>query len=106
MLEYLLLLVAVCRAVVRDRDNLVAENLLLRQHLAILTRPARKPPPLRARDRLLWILVRSVRRDWRRHLVLVRAGDRGPLASRGVEALLALALARPARPGAAQRRGP
>src|SRR5947209_12129041 len=72
MLEYLLLLLSLVRSAVRDREALVAENLLLRHHLAVLTRPTRKRPHLRTRDKLLWVLVRALRRDWRRHLVLVR----------------------------------
>jgi hypothetical protein len=71
MIEYLLLLVALLRATVRARDDLDAENLLLRQQLAVLTRPTRKRPRLRARDRLFRSVARLVRRDWRRHLVLV-----------------------------------
>src|SRR5919206_4788891 len=72
MLEYLLLLLSLIRATVRDRDALAAENLLLRQQLAVLTRPTRNRPRLRARDKLFWVVVRAVRRDWRRHLVVVR----------------------------------
>jgi hypothetical protein len=72
MLEYLLLLLSLLRATVRARDALVAENLLLRHQLAVLTRPTRKQPRLRARDKFFWVVVRPVRRDWRRHLVLVR----------------------------------
>jgi hypothetical protein len=72
MTEFLALLVAVSLAVVRSRADLVAENLLLRQQLAVLSRPTRKRSRLRARDRLFWILARLVRSDWRRHLVLVR----------------------------------
>ena len=72
MFEYLLLLVSLFRAVLRDRNDLVAENLLLRQQLAVLTRPTRKRAPLRTRDKLFWTLVRAVRRDWRQHLLLVR----------------------------------
>src|SRR5919202_4027189 len=73
MLEYLMLLLSLIRATVRDRDALVAENLLLRQQLAVLTRPTRKRPRLRARDKLFWVVVRALRRrDWRRHLVVVR----------------------------------
>src|SRR5438093_7285981 len=72
MLEYLHLLVALLRAALASRGNLVAENLLLRQQLAVLTRPTRKRPRLRARDRLFWMVVGICRRDWRRHLVLVR----------------------------------
>src|SRR5919108_3234144 len=73
MLEYLLLLLSLIRATVHDRDALVAENLLLRHQLAILSRPTRKRPRLHARDKLFWVVVRALRRgDWRRHLVLVR----------------------------------
>src|SRR5262245_21867992 len=72
MIGYLCLLSALFRAIVRDRSDLVAENLLLRQQLAVLTRPTRKRPRLRAQDRLFWWLARLLRSDWRRHLVLVR----------------------------------
>src|ERR671935_657306 len=72
MLEDLLLLLSLMGAAVRDREALVAENLLLRQQLAVLTRPTRKRPRLRTRDKLFWVVVRALRGDWRRHLVLVR----------------------------------
>jgi len=72
MFEYLHLLLAVVRAALGSRSDLLAENLLLRQQLAVLTRPTRKHPRLRVRDRLFWTLACVVRRDWRRHLVLVR----------------------------------
>jgi hypothetical protein len=72
MLEYLLLLVGLVRVALRDREALAAENLLLRRQLAVLTRPTRKRPRLRARDKLFWVVVRALRRDWRRHLILVR----------------------------------
>src|SRR5262245_18719894 len=71
MLDYLLLLLGLFCATVRSRGDLVAENLLLRHQLAILTRPTRKRPRLRTPDRLFWLLARVARRDWRRHLVLV-----------------------------------
>ena len=72
MIGYLCLLPALLRATVRDRSDLVAENLLLRQQLAVLTRPTRKRPRLRSQDKLFWLLARLIRRDWHRHLVLVR----------------------------------
>jgi hypothetical protein len=72
MLEYLLLLLSLVLSAVRDRQALVAENLLLRHQLTLLTRPTRKRPRLRARDKLFWVAVRALRGDWRRHLVLVR----------------------------------
>src|SRR5437016_9197885 len=72
MLEYLLLLLSLVRTTVRDREALIAENLLLRHQLTLLTRPTRKRPRLRARDKLFWVVVRALCRDWRRHLVVVR----------------------------------
>ena len=72
MIECLLLLVALLRAAVRDRGDVVAENLLLRHQLAVLTRPTRTRPRLRARDKLVWLLARLGHPDWRQHLVLVR----------------------------------
>jgi transposase InsO family protein len=59
-------------AALRSRRDLVLENLLLRHQLATLARPTRKRPPLRRRDKLLWVLARRLCPDWRRHLVLVR----------------------------------
>ena len=72
MLEFLGLLLAVLRAALRDRAGLIAENLVLRHQLAVVTRPTRKRPRLRARDKALWVLIRRLWRDWRGSLVLVR----------------------------------
>ena len=70
--ECLTLLRAVPRAALPDWSALLAEHLLLRHQLAVLTRPTRRRPRLRTRDTLLWLLARRLRRDWRQHLVLVR----------------------------------
>src|SRR5215207_6097927 len=72
MLDYLLLLVTFARALVSSRAELVAENLLLRQQLAVLTRPTRKRPRLQPLDRAFWALARHLQRDWRQHLLIVR----------------------------------
>jgi transposase InsO family protein len=72
MLEYLLLLVGLVRTALRSQSELVAENLLLRQQLAVLTRPTRRRLRLHSRDRFFWALALRLWRDWRRHLVLVR----------------------------------
>jgi hypothetical protein len=69
--ECLTLLLAVLRAALRDRSELLAEH-LLRHQLAVLTRPTRRRPRLRTRDRLLWVLARRLRGDWCRHPVFVR----------------------------------
>jgi hypothetical protein len=72
MLDYLLLVLGAVRATARSHGALVAENLLLRQQLAVLTRPTRQQRRLRPRDKLFWVLVRVLWRDWRRHLVVVQ----------------------------------
>jgi hypothetical protein len=48
--ECLTLLLAVLRAALRDRNDLLTEHLLLRHQLAVLTRPTRRRPRLRTRD--------------------------------------------------------
>jgi transposase InsO family protein len=72
MLDYLFLLAVLFRTGFRRHADLVAENLLLRHQLAVLTRPTQKRPRLRAGDRLFWVMVCRLWRDWRRHLMLVR----------------------------------
>jgi len=73
VLDLLLLARTALRAACRCRGDLVLENLLLRHQLAVLTRPTRQRKRVHFRqvDRLLWVLVRRLRRDWRRHLVVV-----------------------------------
>src|SRR4029453_7464591 len=72
MLASLLLLVAFARAAVSDRAELVAENLVLRQQLAVLTRPTRKRPRLRRGDRVFWVLARPLWRRWSQHRAVVQ----------------------------------
>jgi hypothetical protein len=70
VVELLLLLLAVLPATIRNREDVVPENLLPRHQVAVLTRPTRKAPRLSTPDRLFWAFV--LRRDWRRHLLLVQ----------------------------------
>jgi transposase InsO family protein len=51
----------------------VAENLLLRHQLAVLTRPTRTRPRARLHtcDKLLWVLARRFCTGWREHLAFV-----------------------------------
>jgi transposase InsO family protein len=72
MVQYLSLLIELVRAALTTRSELLAENLLLRQQLMVLTRPTRKRPRLIAHDKLFWVVARRLVRGWRRHLVLVR----------------------------------
>src|SRR5262245_51070862 len=71
MIDCLLLLIVPLRAALRERTELIAENALLRHQLIVLTRPTRKRPRLRGRDKLLRVLARLVRLDWRGHLIVV-----------------------------------
>jgi putative transposase len=72
MLAYLLLVVAFVRAAIGSRAEVAAENLLLRQQLAVLLRPTRKRPRLRRCDKAFWVLARLLWRRWGHHLVVVR----------------------------------
>ena len=72
MLDYLRLVLDLILATVRTRRALVAENVLLRQQLMVLTRPTRRRSRPRRYDRLFWVLARRLVDGWRRHLVLVR----------------------------------
>jgi transposase InsO family protein len=73
VLDLLLLVLAALQAACRRRGDLVVENLLLRHQLAVLTRPTQLRRRVRfgRLDKVLWVLVRRLRRDWRRHLVVV-----------------------------------
>ncbi len=71
MLELVRLVEATLAAALRSRRRLDVENLLLRQQLQVALRSQRRPR-LQARDKLFWLLVRRLHRDWRRHLLLVR----------------------------------
>ena len=55
----------------RDRSDLVLENLLLRQQLAVVLR-TRPHLRLRRRDRAFWLVMRRLCHEWRRHLILVQ----------------------------------
>jgi putative transposase len=72
MRELFALLRGALRALLSSRADLVTENLLLRHQFAVLTRPGRKRPPLRTRDKLLWVLAGRLCPGWGHHLVLVR----------------------------------
>lgn len=75
----------VYRAFFVPRSRLLAENLALRQQLAMLHRQSKRPR-VKSRDRWFWIFMVRLFRDWRSWLVVVkpdtvirwhRAGFRG-----------------------------
>ena len=59
------------RALFRNRAELAAENLALRQQLAILQQKS-KAPRLRKRDRIFWALPSRIWADWRSVLLIVQ----------------------------------
>ena len=66
-------LLVLVRSVLRSRAALAAENLALRQQLAVLRRSVRRPK-LRARDRLFWVLLSRLWKGWRSRLHMVHPG--------------------------------
>jgi transposase InsO family protein len=64
-------LFALCRLFFSPRLEFVAENLALRQQLAILYRNAKKPK-LRSYDRLFWVTFSSLWKNWRSTLLIVK----------------------------------
>jgi putative transposase len=58
-------------ALLKSRSSLVTENLALRQQLVILRRNTSRPG-LRNRDRLFWVVLSHLWRDWRSILVIVK----------------------------------
>src|SRR4030088_2434581 len=73
MLDVLWLVLTTVQAVVRPRQHLVLENLILRHQPAGLTRPTRRRSHVRLRlwDKLLWVLARRFCAGWRDHLSFV-----------------------------------
>ncbi len=59
------------RSLLSPRLELVAENLALRQQLAVLNRTSKRPK-LRSYDRLFWSTLSSIWKNWRSTLVIVK----------------------------------
>ena len=65
------LVVVFLRSVLRNQAELAAENLALRQQLAILKQKT-KLPRLRPRDRVFWVWLSRISPNWRSVLVIVQ----------------------------------
>jgi len=70
-MDVLKLVFLVMRSLFVSRAALAAENLALRQQLAVLQRAARRPG-LRRRDRVSWVWLSRIWRNWRSVVVIVR----------------------------------
>jgi putative transposase len=66
----LTLAVALARALFGSRLELLAENLALRQQLAVF-KHKRSRPRMGPGDRMFWVFLRSVWRNWSSALIIV-----------------------------------
>jgi putative transposase len=71
MMKPLRNLVSIIWSKVKITSNLAAENLALRQQLAVMKR-TNKRPKIRMTDRLFWVLFSRIWHPWRKSLVIVR----------------------------------
>ena len=65
-------LLAALSSIIRSRAELQLENLALRHQIGVLQRSARKRPKLSSRDRLFWVALSRLWRDWRSTLLIVK----------------------------------
>jgi putative transposase len=72
MLIFLTTLLASLAAIFRSRASLGLENLALRHPIGVLHRSAAKRSKWTSGDRLLWICLSRLWRDWRSALAIVR----------------------------------
>jgi hypothetical protein len=71
MLRSLKLLFVLLVQSVRSRNDLLLENLALRQQLAVL-KQKHPQPQLAAPDKLFWVILRRLWPGWKRALILVQ----------------------------------
>ena len=64
-------IVAFLRVMLSSRAGLVAENVVLRQQLAVLQRSVKRPK-LRRRDRVFWVWLSRLWAHWRSCLLIVK----------------------------------
>src|SRR5450755_3669591 len=72
MLISLAALLVALHSIIRSRLDLQLENLALRHQIGVLHRSARKRPKLTSRDRIFWVCLSRLWRDWRSTLVIVK----------------------------------
>jgi putative transposase len=65
------IIVVLCRSLLRTQAELAAEDLALRQQLAVLEHSAKRPK-LRNRDRVFWVWLSRFWPDWRSCLLIVQ----------------------------------
>ena len=68
----LITLLIILRSLIRSRIDLQLENLALRHQIGVLQRSLKKRPKLTSMDRLLWVSLSRIWRDWRSTLAIVK----------------------------------
>ena len=59
------------RSLIAPRTSLAAENLALRQQLALLNRKTHRPQ-LHRRDRFFWLILSKIWKHWREVLIIIK----------------------------------
>src|ERR1700687_36121 len=72
MLISVTLLFTTLFSIFRSRAALQLENLALRHQIGVLQRSSRKRPKLTPAERLLWVWLSRIWRDWRPALAIVK----------------------------------
>src|SRR5262249_35585724 len=71
MTDLLLLLLAFLNSTLNERRDLALENLALRQQLTVLKRSGKRLA-IKKKDRLFWVWLSRIWREWRKSLVIVK----------------------------------
>jgi hypothetical protein len=71
IMETMILAIFTCILLLSRDKNLLLENLALRQQLAIL-KQKNKRPKIRLRDRIFWVLLPRIWKDWKSVLIVVK----------------------------------
>ena len=105
MVRWLRILIGTVRASVRTHRELALENLAFRQQLA--TWKVRRPRPrLTAMDRIFWVILSRLWKNWRSSLRVVRPETGGGMAPAGIQALLGVEESTPTRSARNRDRAP
>ena len=63
------------RLIFRSKQDIVLENLALRQQLAVQQRSIKRPK-IKNTDRIFWVWLSRIWSDWRSSLIIVKVGSR------------------------------
>jgi len=70
-MDYVYFIITLIRTIFMDQTELAAENLALRQQLAVLERQSKRPR-LKKRDRIFWVWLSRFWNNWQSVLVIVQ----------------------------------